>query len=157
MPYPQFRRSRSHKFTIRSAGTVTATTTWAAVDTGLDITLSAQTGDVLQAGVSTFWDNAATYGRLDCVLIPSGTVTSSFSGTYVAANATNGVNGWLGNTGTYTPIGASVMKTVVASDVVGGLTTCRLMLRSDTAGKLLIAQASDPLQFWVKNLGPVQP
>lgn len=155
MGYPRMMRSRNFKLSTRTAGSVTATASWAAVDTATDITIACQAGDVLQAGVSAFWTSIATFGRLDCVLVPSGTVTSSFSGTYAAGSTTTGVPGWLGITTDYTPIGAAVMKVLSSSDVVSGLTVCRLMLRADAAsGKQLVSQASDPLQFWVRNLGP---
>jgi hypothetical protein len=164
MAYPRYLRSRDHKFVRRtSVTTATFTTTTAAqIDTTLDITLAARSGDTIECGVSAFWAGSANseYGALDVATIVSSSIVNYFSnGT--GTHAQYGVVAWMSNHTVVTnepPAGGSFMYDVQSGDLSGGLVTLRLVGYLSAAGsRALTVSAALPLQFWAKNLGPQDP
>lgn len=149
MTYPRFQRARHFKFAERTSGDLTLnSTSWADVDTGLDLDLLAEAGDVIKAGVSALMGSEAVEARLDVATIVSAAVVNTFGGTA-------GVPGWVGPSGALTPIGGSVMYELVSGDIDTGVVTLRLRYQTSTAtNKTLEAGTDYPLMWWVRNLGP---
>lgn len=159
MAYPRGQRARAFKFTRRTAGDVTTSvTTWANVDTGMDLVLEAQVGDVIEASVSGLWNNDARAGYLDVATVVSGSPVNSFANAGAATSSPpfNGMCAWRGDTSLYTPIGGPAHYTIVAGDLSSGQVTLRLRMASGAAAaKTIFAGTSFALEFSVSNLGPV--
>lgn len=157
MSYPRYQLSRSFKFKSRRSTSLSLnSTTAAAVDTALDITLSGSAGDVIEYGIAGLAGTQSADAYLDVVSWASGAAVNSWSTD--AAAITNGYGFWYCPSGVYTLLGPSVMRALTVDDLVGGEVTLRLQYRTVTAtNKTLYADASNPLQVWAKNLGPQDP
>lgn len=161
MAYPRHRRSRAHKFFIRTAGDITlssAALTWTdlpTITTSWDASLQAQVGDTLEASISGVIDAAAVISYFDVQTIVASTPTNSFGSQTTVANANKGVVGWYCAINVLNNLSGSAMYAVVAGDISGGLVTCRLrQQQASTTTRNLHATVDYPLQFSVKNLGP---
>lgn len=132
-------------------------TSWANLDTGLDLTLAADAGDVIQVGISALVANEATALYLDVVTIVSSTVTNSFA-TGGAVNASGqGIMAWRGSASVEQAVGGPFWYKAVSGDISGGNVTLRLRFRTNTAvNKTLYAQTNLPLVFTAQNHGPVE-
>lgn len=162
MSYPRFQRSRDFKFFQRTAGNLTVnSTTWAdlpTIGTTWDAVLPAQAGDVIECGLVAFVaPSGTTYTIMDVASIVAGAAVNYWGG-WSGASTGWGVQAWLGVNTVGHSKGGSVMKTLVAGDLSAGTVTCRLRYRTDNAAnQTLCGDAIQPLQFWVKNLGPMDP
>jgi hypothetical protein len=158
MSYPRFQRSRDFKFRQRTSADIIAnSTSWTNLDTALDITLSAETGDAIECGVSFQAENEASTFRLDVGTLVSSAIVNYFGGA-VDPGSNYGVSGWTAAGGVAASVSGSVMKTLVAGDLSAGTVTVRLRYRTDTAAnKTIHAVTARPFQFWTKNLGPQDP
>lgn len=160
MAYPRFQRSRDHKMFTRTAGSLTLnSTTWAnlpTIGTTWDSVLVAETGDVVQVGLSALWGTEAVLGCLDVWTIVAAAAVNAISGAGGASG--EGVQGWRGASGTAFPIGASPMYTLLSGDISSGTVTLRIRYRTGTAAdKTLFGATNNPLHFWARNLGPADP
>lgn len=159
MGYPRFRRSRAHKFSRRTSGNIAiVNAAWQDIAVDLDIVLEAQVGDTIEVGVTGSWMGEALNGYLDVVTRVNGVQVSNISGV-TESGTSEGVTGWYGLPSAWSPVGGSVMNTLVAGDIsANGLVTLRLRGRTNAAGtKSIAATAAIPFQFWAKNLGPMDP
>jgi hypothetical protein len=158
MAYPRYQAARAFKFSQRTAGSLTAnSTSWANLDTGLDLTLAVQVGDVIECGVSFQTENEASTLRLDVGTLVSAAIVNYFGGA-VDPGSNYGVSGWTAPGGIAASVSGSVMKTIVAGDISAGAVTLRLRYRTDSAAnKTVHGVAARPFQFWAKNLGPSDP
>lgn len=159
MSYPRFQLARSHKHFTRSVGNLTLnSSTWAdlpTIGTTWDAVLSAQVGDTIEAGVSGVLGAENVQIHFDVATIVAGVVTNYF-GSGTVSNA--GVCAWLAEAVQTTNIGGSAMRTLVAGDISAGTVTLRLRYRGSAAtSRTLYASADLFFQFFVKNLGPVDP
>lgn len=154
MGNPRFRTARAHKHLTRSAGDITATTTWTDV-TGMEIVLAAQVGDTIEVGCNGIWaSDGAGQGRLDVVSIVSSAPVGYWNGSGAAA----GVQAWLATTASVIfPFGGSIMKDIVSGDLSAGLVTLRLRSSVSSSTRSLFASGSNVLHFYAKNLGPADP
>lgn len=159
MGYPRFQLARAHKFLRRTSGNLTINSaSWASVDTGLDITLEAQVGDVIEYSINGYWGSEAVVGLLDVVTVVSAAPVNAFGQGGAESNTNDGAVGWVGVSGVNSPVTGPVFYTVQAADVSGGTVTLRLRGRTVSGGtKLLQATAGDPLMVAAKNLGPMDP
>lgn len=145
---------KDFKKATRTAGNLTLnSTTWANVDTGIDLVMAAAVGDEIEVGVSGRWNPEAVEGYLNVATIVSGSPVN-----YVmpggAADA--GAAGWMGDNGEPTHIGAAISYTVQAADVSAGTVTLRLRYRTSTAtNKVFVADPTQPFHWWARNLGQV--
>lgn len=163
MSYPRQRRSRQSKSARRTSGNInlTGSTTWANVDTGIDITLKeCQVGDQVLAGVSGVWGNENVVAWLDVVTVVSGSPVNSFAvrGAAVTTPSSGVVGAWYGTAAAFTAIsGTAPPYTLVIGDISSGSVTFRLRyaMASATARNLLAA-TDYPFDWWVENVGPVQ-
>ena len=153
-------RSIQNRFATarRTAGNlVLNSTSWANVDTGLDLTLNASVGDVIEVAFSAIWSSQAVEGPLDVVTVVSAAPVSSFgSGAAVVAGTHYGVTAWFGAPGITSSVGGSAFYTLLSGDVSGGTVVLRLRYRTITAAnKTIFAYAPIPMVVSAKNHGPV--
>lgn len=132
----------------RTAGNLTINgTSWANLDTGLDLVLTAAAGDEVLISVTGFWGGEAVYAFLDAVSIVSGSPVNSWASNGAPDASGQGVRSWWGKTGTDWDIGGSISRTLVSGDISGGTVTLRLRTRTfSSANKTFLASTSD--QFW---------
>jgi hypothetical protein len=136
----------------RTSGDVSMnSTTWANFDTGLDLVIAAQAGDVLLVDVSGHYNSEAVGGILDAATIVSGSPVNYISGG--AGGASNrGVLGWYGP-GASASVGAAIQYVVQSGDISGGNVTLRLRYRTTSASvKTMNATSDIPFQWSVVNL-----
>jgi hypothetical protein len=153
-------RSYQNRFATarRTTGNVTLnSTSWANVDTALDLTLGGSAGDVIEATLSALWNADAVQACLDVVTVVSAAPVNSFAtGTTVTASTLQGVGAWIGNSGIQADLSGSFFYTLVAGDISGGNVLLRLRYRTTTAAnKTLIATTDVPFVFFARNHGPV--
>jgi hypothetical protein len=147
----------------RTAGDITlnANAAWAdlpTIGTTWDITLAAQVGDVIEAGLSGVIDSAVTISYFDVVTIVAGVATNSFGSGTTPANANKGVMGWYCATTVLNNLTGSVLYTLASGDLSAGLVTVRLRSQNSNATTRNLHGTVDfPLAFWAKNLGPMDP
>lgn len=150
----------------RTAGDVTISYvapagTFTAVDTGLDLTIPAATGDVIELVLSGLMAGHSTGSSAMNVNFTAKTRVSGADVNNVAPSPAVAVPGWftpdvasaLG--GTF-KINGSHLYTVQAGDISGGNVTFRLYYQADNAGSatrtLYAATATLPLTVYAKNL-----
>lgn len=140
----------------RTAGNLTInSTSWANVDTGTDLVLTAATGDVIEVGISARVTAGAanTDTAFDVATIVSASPVNYFATAGGASD--HGVIGWLAKDTQDTRFGSTITRTLVSGDISGGTVTLRLRYRQDTAGnRLFVGTATDPFIWYAKNLGP---
>lgn len=138
----------------RTAGNLTLnSSTWANVDTGMDLVIAAADGDWIEVGSSGVWGNQAVFTVLDVVSMVAGSPVSSW-GVGGAIDATGtGIRGWSDSGTDFEPFSGSVVHQITSADISGGNVTLRLRYRQGVAGnKTLFATATNILQFWAHNL-----
>jgi hypothetical protein len=150
---------KDFKLATRTSGDLTLNSaTWANVDTGLDLTLIAATGDVIEAEVNGLWGIGGVYGALDVATIVGGSVVNYLS-SGTSTPRTNGEVQWLdrdSTDGRYngSSIGGAARYVVQAGDISGGTVTLRLRYTTFSASnKTLSGSTSSPLTFKATNLG----
>jgi hypothetical protein len=138
----------------RTTGNLTLnSTTWADVDTGLDLTLAdVVDGDVVEVSVSCRWNDESPEGYLDVASIVAGAPVNYWATGGNDAYAGN--PGWHGAASAGTGASGVIQKAIVSGDLSAGTLTLRLRYRTSAASnKLLFAGTSYPLIFEAKNLG----
>lgn len=165
MPYPRFQRSRDFKFARRTSGNITLNSTaWANVDTGLDLTLKAQVGDVVEATINGFVGVENVVALFNVVTVVSGSVVNAFDAAGAEIAGSEGLGGWYARADTsYGAIlSGTAHYTIVSGDLAAGFVTFRLRYKTATATNRTLraatpAAGAHALEWVVKNLGPVDP
>lgn len=141
----------------RTAGNLTLnSTTWADVDTGIDLTIAAVAGDELEIGLSMGVrpSGAGISLALDVATIVSAAPVNYFA---TAGGATEvGAGAWYREAPTVNDAsvpGGPRSYTVQAGDISGGNVVLRLRYKVNSGSWTGYATANLPLDFWVKNLG----
>jgi hypothetical protein len=143
------------KATRQSTSLTVNGTSWADLDTGLDLVLTAATSDIIEVGASLFWGNEATTGNLDVATIVSASPVNSVATGATPDNANNGISAWRGAASQSISCGGSIMYTLQSGDISSGTVTLRLRVRTAAAtNKVVFATAVLPFHWWAKNLGP---
>lgn len=145
--------------TSKNGNTVLASSTsWSNFDTGIDLTLAAQAGDVIEANVSLRADNTTAVDVfLDVVTVVSGTPVTSFGLQAAAPTSTtgDGIPSLILTAGAKTNGSASVPLTLAVGDVDSGQVRLRMRYRTGTAtGRTVEASGNRLLRFWAVNHGP---
>lgn len=137
----------------RTSGNITAnSTTFANLDTGLDISVPAQAGDVLLVGAEGQWGSEALVGYLDACTLVSGSPVNYISGGSGGASD-GGVPGWMGSSGVNMGFGASIQYVVQSGDISSSTVTLRLRYRTASASnKTFGASSAAPFKWSVVNL-----
>jgi hypothetical protein len=163
MAYPRFQRARAFKYINRMSTDITLNSgTWANVDTGTDLTLEAQTGDVIEVGGSWLTSGSATTATFfDVASIVSGSPVNSWGIDGAVTTAMEGIQAWRcdsNSIGLNQRVAGGMMRVLLAGDISSGLVTLRLRYKQPTATNVtLYTGANRALHFWAKNLGPVDP
>lgn len=132
-------------------------TSWTNLDTGLDLVLAAEVGDVIEVHLNGGWQNEAVICGLDVVSIVAASPVNAWGQAGAEGAGNTGVQAWKGLSGVEGAIGGSVMRTVVSGDLSAGNLTLRFRFRTTTAAnKVLSAVTANPLHVWAKNHGPVE-
>jgi hypothetical protein len=136
----------------RTSGSITLnSTSWANVDTGLDLTVKAVVGDVLQVNITGLAGSASPAIGFDAVTLVSGSPVTSVSGSDASDYGFIFVPA-LGDT----PISGTIQYVVQSGDISGGNVTLRLRYKTSSAtNRTLYAGTGGNPQFnWsVANLG----
>lgn len=153
MASPRFRLGRAHKKATRTAGNITLnSTSWTAVNSGLDITLAAQVGDDLEFLFDADVETASPTAFFTVGTLVSAAIVNQ------AGSANYGPSGWAARASQEERKNCKYIYTVVSGDLSGGTVTCRLLYKTSTAtNRTLYADTDTPLLFAVKNLGPADP
>lgn len=139
--------SARHK---RTAGSYTLnSTTWADVDSGTDLVVDAEAGDIITATASWLWGGENVDGYIDVATIVAAAVVNVIGGNGATAD---GLSGWAKRNGAaFLPMSGSVDYVVQAGDISTGTVTLRLRYRTSTATNLTLwAVATTPLMWSVK-------
>lgn len=141
----------------RTAGDLSLNnTSWTVVNSGLDITLAAVVGDVIEVGASGFTGAEAILIFFDVFSLVGATLTNSWADDAALNNTHQGIMAWRCEASAVGKFGPPITRAVVAGDISGGNVTLRLCFRTNTAGaKSLLAGtvAGTPFSFWARNLG----
>lgn len=136
---------------VRTAGTLSTTSTsFGAMDTALDLTLTAATGDKLLLMMSALWSSNAEVGQARVVTRVGGANVNDTT----PGSGTNGVSGWRGLASAFASVGGGILYTVVSGDVSGGSVTLRWEWKSEGGTlKNMFATTAWPLIVAAVNFG----
>ena len=145
----------------RTAGdlTLNSNLAWANVQTGLDLTLAASAGDVIEYSINGLAISAAVELYFDVVTVVSGNPVNSFARDTTPANPSTsfGLIGWLCPASVISPISGSVFRTLVSGDISGDNVLLRLRYASSAAtNRVINATSASPMHVWARNHGPVE-
>lgn len=154
MAYSRYLKARDFKFSKRTSGSFTTAavgvTTFTVVEATMDLVLVAQTGDVIEAGVSCITDRPTADIKLDIGTLNGVSIVTRFGG------GNDGMPGAL-SINTLNVVDGSYFLTLIAGDITSSAVTLRLLYATSAASQTIRATAADPLLFWGKNLGPPDP
>ena len=151
---PTVRDFQTSAHARRTSGNLTLnSTSWANLDTGLDLVLPAYAGDVVEVGLTARWNNESVFVGLDAVSLVSGSPVVTWSQNAAEGALALGVGGWEGWNG-YGSVGGSVLKLIAATDLTSGVLTIRFRYRTNTAANKLLYASTDPLNVFAINHGP---
>lgn len=139
---------------IRTAGDhVINSATWQTVFTGLDLTLPAVAGDLIEVCPNFMCGAEATDFAFDFIFVASSLNLSR----HAAEDPIGyGAGGWRGEPGVFSSIAGSLYCPVAAGDISAGSVTLRLRVRSPggAVAKTIKAIVTQPLIISARNLGP---
>lgn len=148
---------KSYAEVVRTAGDLTlSSTTVAAVNTGLDLTISAASGDLIEYGISGLMAGSSGAICFDVYTMPSGSTVNPFGVGLNTGTGLQGVPGWetVGDS-QVARINGGMTRRLVSGDVASGSTVLRLFYyRAGAAARTLYAGTTIPLKVWAKNYGP---
>lgn len=146
----------------RTSGDLSLTSTsWANVDTGLDIVLDAVAGDEIEVGLSGFTAaHASVTTQFDVVSVVGGTPVNAVSSGATESGTGAGIQAWYAPsqaaTTLHVSMGGSVMYTLQTGDIESGTVTLRLRYRNGSAGtRVISANSNNRFQWWAKNFGSI--
>lgn len=138
----------------RSSGNITINgTSWANVDTGLDLVIAAVATDWLAVSISGRLAAGAanTHTYFDIATIVSAAPVNYFGAGGVSDE---GLNGLRVQDAQDSPLTGTFLYQVQAGDVSGGNVTLRLRTAQGVAGnRVFVAGSPNPFKWWVANLG----
>jgi hypothetical protein len=141
----------------RTSSSITLnSTTWANVDTGLDLTIDCAAGDRITYGLSATLADQNVAVKFDVVTVVSSTVTNSIAEIGAAVSSPGAhIAAFYSTPAVFVGVGGTSQPYVVqAGDIDGGSVTFRLRYQTNSGtNRTLRAASSDPLDVWVINLG----
>jgi len=143
----------------RTAGNVTAPAgnTFGNFDTGIDLTVRAKAGDVLDVGINgQAGDGATDRGTIEWnFALLNGTTETNWAAGAVGSSTT--IGSWTIRSGSFFGQSAALRYVVKAADVsAAGTVTVRLKVRTDgstNGARVVFASAGVPFFWDVRNLG----
>jgi len=141
----------------RTGGDLTLnSTTWANLDTVLDLVLDAVIGDLVEVGMSGLHGAESPTSYIDVVSLVSSSPVNSWSRDGAEAAAHNGLMAWRGQGSEQHTAGGQIIREIVSGDLSSGTVTLRFRYKTSTASnKTMFATVDNPLHVWAKNHGPV--
>lgn len=135
---------------------VSSASGWTAMSTTSDLAVTAFPGDLLEVTVAAFYGNENAEAGLDvCTMVGGAPVSSIGAGTVVGTNRAplQATDQLIAN---YMGVEGSAIFQVAAADISGGKVTCRVyaIVYGTGVSRTVRASAGNPLQFFIKNLGP---
>lgn len=128
-----------------------SSTTWANLDTAMDLVVSAAIGDLIEITLNGFYENQNSLAVMDCMTLVSAVGVSWFGSGEPTTGTGDGIGSWISpQAAAYTGIGASAHHVVVSGDISAGTVTLRLRYRVATTSIVLRANSIDPLMFTAK-------
>ena len=122
------------------------------VDNTLDLSLTAQSGDVILVGLSASLGAEGVYADFDACTVVSGSPVSYLS-TSGSAPAAGGISSWKATTASYHGVGATIIYTLLPGDISDSSVSFRLRYRTESSSnRTLYADTSVPLSFFGVNL-----
>lgn len=143
---------------LDTSGNITInSTSWANLRTSLDMSLTAQAGDILEVGISAYGvpGGANQYAFLDVATLVSGSPVTYLS-SRTSSPLTHGVAAWL-LVGSQTDLsmGGTVMMPLASGDISSGSVTVRLRYSTANAVNSTIrANTDDGFHWWAKIWRP---
>lgn len=140
------------KFKGRTSGDVVMNATvYTAVDTALDLVITAEAGDVIEYAHSGFLSNENLNTSFNVWTMNGATQVNPFS------SGADGIAALFHVGPSFSESSGSVMLQLLAGDVFAGKVTLRLFYKQNGAGnKSLRANTSLPFQLRAVNYGPVE-
>lgn len=131
------------------SGMAVNSTTWTDLNTALDLTLAAATGDWVTAEPMGAWSTTgATFGAMDIVTVVAGSPVTSFATGGAPSNTSFGTYAWGGPTSTFAPFGGALRYQLQSGDISGGNVTLRIRVRTDAAiAKSIHCSSVEPFFF----------
>lgn len=123
------------------------------VDTALDMTLTAQAGDIVEYGVQGLLAATAHFVSFDVYTIVGGSPVNPFgAGLSASAGTLSGVSSWyFGQDNVHARFGTPATRTLVSGDISAGTVTLRLRYaKTNTTARNLKADANVPLKVWAR-------
>jgi hypothetical protein len=145
---------RDYAEAVKSNGSYTlGSTSWANVDTALDLVLDAAAGDLVMAGLVSRTSNQAVELNLDVVTVVSGSPVNSM-GLRTSAPTGSTLEGLIYCTsGVYQAINGGGTMTLGSGDISAGTVRLRLRYRAAGSSRTLLADsAARPLVFWAVTI-----
>lgn len=135
----------------RTSGDITISstqTTWQNLDTGLDLVVDAEAGDIIQVSVSLRTSSAAVFKSFDVCTVVAGSPVNYFGSGEVTSTSGNGITGLTCISGAIDFQAATAYYIVQAGDISGGQVTLRLRTRgSGLTNYAINSTTTDPLDF----------
>lgn len=132
-------------------------TTWTAIDTGLDLTVPAYPGDIIEAQFSGFLNNEGADFFGDYATLVAGSLVTSFATGGAVVAGSGGAASMRGVGTLYVSLGAALMIRAAAGDISGGLCTVRFIYRVGSGTRTMFASSASsnvPVSAKLKNHGP---
>lgn len=148
---------RYAEVTFTSSNFSLTATTPTVVDAGLDVTVAANAGDLVEVGVSGLLGQQGQFVTFDVYSRVSGSNVAPWGPGVAASLTPSGVQAWyITNSAVENTLGGSIARVVTSSDVSSGSLTLRLMYcKATSTARTLYANANNPLKVWAINHGPV--
>ena len=155
MAYPRFQRSRDFKYKNVNTQLTVNSTNWTNVGTSIDITLSAQTGDVIEVNMDGLYASVAEYVFFDVCTVVSGSPVNYFGWGSSDPGSGEGIRAWYGSglAADFQSVGGGSVYELAGGDISNGTVTLRLRVRCKTGA----ARDVTVYHWWAKNLGPQDP
>lgn len=140
------------QFKTRTSGDVVMNATvFTAVDSALDLAVTAQAGDVISYGHSGFLSNETINTGFNVWTMNGGTQVNPLS------VGSEGIGALFHVGPAFSESSGTVLYQVLAGDVFSGKVTLRLFYKANVAGnKSLRANTGLPFHLWAFNHGPVE-
>ena len=145
-----------HAQSRRPSGDLTLnSTSWANVDTGLDLTIPATAGDEIEVTGSWLVSASGTAEvYFDAVSVVSGSPVNAWGTDGAETGTTEGIQAWRAVANNFLCCAAGgATRPVVSGDLSGGNLTLRLRYRISSSSRTMFAGANRHILFSAKNLG----
>lgn len=132
-----------------ATGTISLGSSFAAVDSAMDLTIDAASGDLIEAVARVISDGGSGATILDAATIVSSAITSYFA----SGSSTPSDNGSAYANGAYQGVTMATFHRLTSGDVAAGAVTVRFIGKYAGSAKGILSDADNMVYFAIKNLG----